>query len=327
VIRTDYCIPLGRVEASGMDRNSSISIPECSSVLEKVNAAGYSIASFNIMSILVNVCHIVILSLMPSLRGSGYFHILLHLSIGDIFFALSMFCYMTFNEEDYFRNFSVTGYLVYCSAHTIILNVRYWIMTAASFDRYYALCHPMAYKTSSVIKLIFIWLPCIWAFVALMTALQTLLFHKGLCFSNFMGPWIELEKGQQAILVVMSSLASVITGILLIRVIVELFRMKNRNITQEEQQVKRAVRYVISIVVLYYCCFIPPVISYLVAVQSQKMKLNSVLGFYFSQIFVSSSYGVTNVLIYGFLTPAYRQRIRSLLKWRNQTAPENPRPQ
>lgn len=261
--------------------NITLAIPTCEDDMLRLDWVGYSLAALNALSVIVNVIHILILSRIASLKGSGYYHILLHIAASDIYFSLIIICKMVWNDPSYFSNSSRAEFLVYYVVMDTAVYGRYCIMTVASLERYYAMCRSLRYSVSNFTRRIHLWLPLVWFISFLMAAIRTSVSHKYICFNSLSGPLL-LGGGTAASKLVGIFIPSLTTAILLTRVIVELFRMRNRSATQEEKQVKRATHYLISVIVLFYLHILPSTISFS-AFASSVDDYGFSLGFYWSQ--------------------------------------------
>lgn len=297
--------------------NTSLAIPYCGHDTQKLNWAMYALVVLNAFSVVINVIHMLILSRITSLRGSGYYHILLHIAASDIYFSLVVICKMVWNDPSHFSNTSRMGFVVYFIYLDVAAYGRYGILTAASLERYYALCRSLHYF-STFTNRIHIWLLMVWFVSVLVAALRGELSYDTLCFDNIFGP-IALSRKSLAIKTAAVYIPSLTTAILLTRVNVELFRMRKKSSTVNEKQVKRSTYYLISISALFYLSVIPSGVFFLVywsTSTSDKYKLSA--GFYISPIFVSSVYGLINVVIYWCMSAAYRKAARSAVSCKNK---------
>lgn len=281
-------------------------IPPCVETLERDDNLGFFLAGLNFISVLANLLHIVILSKMPSLRGSAYYLILVHLSLADIHYALNVITHMTWNRPSYFENVSFAAVLIYDVLLGTSTNNRFMLMLAASLERYIAICQPMKYSTSKYVSHLHIWLVVCWLLSYLLSCLKTGLSYRRLCFYSLRGP--SLEQGMEAGLIslVLKILPALISGVFLVRVMKELKRMGKNNPTQEMAQLRRATRYLITVFVIFYGCLISPIIAFSLFIA--KVTSPNTFGYYLFYELFNSLYGCLNIVIYGWMTPAYRAR-------------------
>lgn len=291
--------------------SSILSIPLCENQPVKISTAGYIMAALNVLSVIINIGHIRVLSKIPSLKGSAYYHILIHLTIGDMLSAMSGFCYMTFNLQKYFLNWSPLVLTAYSTVIGSLFFARIGILFVAACERYYALCHPFSYSMSRFVTHLHCWLPLVWVIWLAIDALAIGIFQIETCYMHVVGP---IVTGPKKFLFKVSGLSaiSLITLSLLLRVVVELIRMRKRSLSSEEKTMKRSVYFVVAIIVLYYSSFSVTLIGSLV--YSSTGQRAPIL-YYIEEMLVPTIYGLCNVVIYGWLMPAYRAVAYSVVTW------------
>ena len=168
----------------------SLNIPFCPKKKEVLTLLAYGFSGLNAVSLLVNILHIIILSRIPTLKNTGYYHILVHISIADILFALTQISSFTLNEPSYFRNAPIALLVLYVSIKQVGRIGRFYIMTAASLERYLAVCHPMTYASSKYIVHLPKWLCLIWILTFITVLVRIGAGYQYLCFGNLTGPTI-----------------------------------------------------------------------------------------------------------------------------------------
>lgn len=152
-------------------------IPLWSNSVKRSIAGSYSIATINLLAVVVNILHIVILSRMASLKGTSYYHILVHLSLADLLSTLTTFYWMLPIDLSYYSASPAALLAICVTANDIGPAGRYSLMGASSLERYYALCKPMTYSTSKYITMIRFRLPMVWAIVCVILAIATGITH------------------------------------------------------------------------------------------------------------------------------------------------------
>ena len=268
----------------------------------------------NAISIIINILHIVVLVNMPGLRKMNYFWILLNLTLVDTFgalvFAISCVCavYKLLLSAD-----SGLGTILLTIAQQTTLQCRYFQLTLACFDRYYAVCKPYDYSNCRLAnhfgKLsVFSWIIniSIITFKVAFTADEACLDEYSIfIISNSNSKsWVDIFS---SLVVVVSS---VLITILLVKVSRELKRMSNKgsNIS-DDGEIRSATKYVIGICVMFYCSVVPLFLA---------IYLNTAVGipgnglvrtFFRIAAAGQALYGIGNVVLYGFLNPSYVQKI------------------
>jgi hypothetical protein len=312
------------VEAANYTTSISLGdfiIPKCSYPVVRVNALGYPLAAVNFLSAVANVFHMIILSRMPSLKGTNYYHILLHLSIGDLHTGVSVATFLIFNNVSYFKNATIPGLVLYDVLLRGWIPGKYWMMVAASVERYLALCKPMTYEVSTFATKLYIWLPLIWIGSLVYAIIITAVFHEHLCFSDLVGPILTGMSGVGTARQVELGISALIVGILLTRVFVEIVKMGKRSTSQQEKDVRKAALYLGGVIISFYFCLVPAYIGYVVFLLTKK---STPLSFYVLQLPFSSLYGIFNTIVYGWITPGYRKQVRTLFRCFNQVNAANP---
>lgn len=286
----------------------------CSSQIERIEFAAYIIVFLNLISVTMNILHIIVLSRLSSIKGTKYRLVLLHLTASDILYALMMVLTNIESEPSLFRKTPLEILMIYFLINHVIRYVKYPLMTVASLERYYALCHPMEYATSCLITKLHIWLAIVWVFLAISNGIFLSVHHDNLCYQTSVGISIDSSPNSYILNGSLSILVSLVAAGLLIRVMVELWKMAKRTIDMQDDSLKRASMYVIIVTVTYYSCTLPPFVGGIIIV---KASSNSFLNHYISALTFPSLYGILNALVYGWITPAYRKEVRALLRCRN----------
>lgn len=283
----------------------------CGSAVERLDLVAYPMAAFNVFSIFANIIHMVILSLIPSLKKSSYYHVLLHISISDIHYALYAICRLTLNRAEYFQNSPKFVYLIYDIIMTSADSNRYLILAMASFERYSALCRPMAHTTSKFTVYIHIWLPCSWIVIFVWTSIGVGVFHEDLCFNPLTGPSTAYGKVSGAV-IILGAVGPCLLAIaaLQTRVLAELLRMRETNITREQTTIRKATHSLLIIIGVFYLCLTPTMAAFLNRLYRGPTYRS--LDYYLGSVLFSSLYGVVNTLIYGWMTPAYRHKVMAI---------------
>ena len=282
--------------------------------------ASAMLVTINVVSVIVNLIHIVILKTMPCLAKQRYFWILIGITSVDVFVSIS-----------YAFGVSCTMYDLQLSADSIAGSAliligkdssspcRYSVLTLASLDRFYAICRPFDYSTSRLINNIGKLLLLTALINVIIASAKVLVLPDGICLSAMFGPVFGSSAGSMIYLNVLTSLimalAGIITAALLVKVGVELRRMQKRSgLTDADKELKQASKYVIGTCIMFYSTVIPHFLFGL-SFTFQKNKSASVVAIVPTTLLsLQSFYGIANVIFYAYLNPGYVKKVRYFLK-------------
>ena len=229
--------------------NDTSYIDLCEFVERQCNIYEFIVHSFiNVTSIAINVLYLLVLQKIPRLRESNYFWILLNLTLGDV--AMSLAVILLVNCKIlYSRNcFIIVESYAFGGC---VFQVRYWLLTLAVSDRYYAVCKPFQYTTSKFINNMGKWAAVAWILSTALAFSSNILNH--FCLDPVLS---EITKYLKVALIISAVLPSVISTLLLIRIAVELKHMnQRRNMSAEDQETRSATRYIISVFVIFMVAF------------------------------------------------------------------------
>ena len=273
--------------------------------------------SLNIISVIVNLLHILVLVNIPGLKEKNYFWILLNLTLvdiaGAIVLAISSSCAI---HKLLISAENIIGIALLTVGQQSSLTCRYYQLTIACLDRYYAVCKPFDYNTSRLINNIGKLSALSWIITISIPIVKVSLTAGEACLGEFSVYDISIPAANSWFDILASifvAVPSLVTTVLLIKVSRELKRMSQRgNMTSEDREVKSATKYVIGTCILFYCSVLPLVAG---------MSLNGIIGdprnpivrAILIAIGISHTlYGIGNVILYGFLIPSYLQRIKAI---------------
>ena len=270
--------------------------------------------SVNTLSVMINGLHMFVLKKMQRLRDQNYLWILLNLTLVDTAVAISLVISASFTRPwlqkvDYGK---ILGAVVLVSAESSSL-CRYFQLTLASLDRYYAVCRPFEYTNSRLLdnvgKLSFLG----WTVNILPSLIQALVSPNTICLGS-LGTFMRRNDYTIYFLLwgsLNTLLPSIATAIFLTKTIRELKRMQKRgwSMTDDDKEVKSATKYVIVTCILFYITVIPIV---LLALIRTKLDYHDVYNMYLFVVLCQSLYGIVNVVLFGFFNPAYVGQIKSL---------------
>ena len=273
--------------------------------------------SLNIISVIVNLLHILVLVNMPGLKEKNYFWILLNLTLADIVGAIALAI-----------SSSCSIYELLISAETAIgvalilfgqqssLMCRYFQLTLACFDRYYAVYKPFDYNTSRLINNIGKLSALSWIITTSIPIVKVSLTVDEACLGEFSTYEISISTPNGWFDIFTScfiAVPSLVTAVLLIKVSRELKRMSARgNMTSEDREVKSATRYVIGTCVMFYCSVIPLVAGLCLHGIIGDPRNPIIRAFLITIAICQTLYGIGDVILYGFINPPYVQRIKAI---------------
>ena len=232
-------------------------IKSCSNITQACDSYSSAILiSLNICSAIINLMHIGLL--ISTSKRSGYFWILVNLTIADIvaalFFAVRSWCGMYALQ---LSSGNILGAAILSLGMQTASQVRYFELTLASLDRFYAVCRPFDYSNSRLVNHIGKMSILCWIFNLLfvtvkisITSFDACLSTRGLVSNS------ARMRYMQMISFVLTALPALATAVLLGKTAKELHRMKQRgNAREDNKEIKTATKYIIGVyIILQYRC-------------------------------------------------------------------------
>ena len=267
------------------------------------NDLGIGITTLNAISLLVNICHLLILARMAALKGRPYKWILVHICVADIGSALVLIMVYSCLEGFVYvamltAEFPFTGYLVHLPIYA-----SNWIFLVAGIEQYYSICKPLAYESSTFVSKLSVILILMWVLSFCWLILHLII----VCFATSS---LEATTAAHAMLSIAAFIPLALAAVPLIFVVKELMKMRQKALAANQQQSLQAAAYLIIIYVIFMIfSLFDRVTSYIQIVSPglikfQAKRLRNV---------TKSLYGTLNTDIYGFRTKAYRQEMRKLV--------------
>ena len=280
----------------------------------------------NFISAVINLLHILILVNMAELRKRRHFWILFNLALVDI---ISDSVYLISNiwklHNLQMSVNSATGTVPFIIGIRSATTCRYYQLTLASLDRYYAVCKPFDYSDSRLINNIGKLSILSWTFNIAFHAFYVAYSTDDSCLGE-LNAIVFSETSDKHYLNILGTLIlllpSLATAVLLVQVGIELKRMSERgHITIDDRQVRLATKYIIGTCIMFHCTVVSLICYIILHAVIEDPEDSYVRA---SQIFMmifQKFYGIGNVVLYEYLYPTYMQKIKKIIRLSNR----NPR--
>ena len=256
---------------------------------------------------------------MQSLKNRKCFWILLNLTLADtvgaIFIAISCSCAV---YELLISAKNGIVFVLITIGQQSSLMCRYYQLTLACLDRYYAVCKPFDYNTSRLINNIGKLSALSWIITTLIPVAKISLTAGEACLGEFSTYEISISTPNGWLDIITScfiAIPSLVTAVLLIKVSRELKKMSARgNMTSEDREVKSATKYVIGTCIMFYCSVLPLVVGLCLNAIIGDPRNTMIRALLITIMICQTLYGIGNVILYGFINPNYVQKIKSIFR-------------
>lgn len=279
-----------------------------------------TVVFINFLSLGVNVFHLIVISKLPSLRGTQYLLILQQISISDIYSTLpsvKMLC--SIHQFLYGKDIRFAVLYVSVTEHCAL--IRHSMLAVACLERYISICCPYnrlslcgnecTWRKTSQIKAFII---SVWIFSYVYIITKNYLFKDSLCLWAVYGPASKDYKSGLVNLTYITVLL-LCTLVCSTKIFLELREVNRRNPHNSDTSVKRAAHYIIIINIAYYVCLIPTTAAVITATLRTNASSHLIPVRWMFHIFYCI-YGIINVLIYGWAMKPYRTLVRQILTCR-----------
>ena len=270
----------------------------------------YLNSAFQIFIIIVNVAHTLILLQLRKREYSRPLTILIIMAIDDVlisfFSSLTHLCVFSIINADWclIRAISECGHLVAI--------VRYFILAAACYDRFVAICQPFAYAEHHILRHITLYILLITLVLVVVHLPLVLALKRCWSFANILTEpvanglrWFQL--GFQVIELMIAVIVIIFSTAFVLR---ELHLMKKRQRHLPDASVLKTTHLILVTLLVFFCCLIPPIVSQ----------------FYFSSkgiysqtrtrlMMIFDSYAVLNVVVNGVMNKSYQQQVKLCFRY------------
>ena len=291
-------------------------VPVCKGYDDLCTATWYEAIIFlvNIVSIIINILHIVILRRIATRSSGGthnspsaYHKLIVLVSVVDILCAAVNMIKVSCRLHHLLSQAPQWISVAVLIAEDAVLMYRYPLLIIACAERYVALCYAMRPAAKIFRRYLNLWL--LIGFI-IMTALYiTRALTSHICVHPVVG---VMGKSQASLIIFLLSILIplAMATVLIALSIAEMRKMQKKTVTSEDEQfIRNSTIYIIIISVAFYLCFIPAIVSLLVKVVGKieteytAMVVN----------IVTSLYGIVNTLIYGWKHKRYREELSLVL--------------
>lgn len=274
----------------------------------------YFVVGLCLISLVVNIFHILVLRRLPSIRGTAYLFILQQISVADIYAMLSLFSMFCFYHQIYLGKNIIIGVL-FATMHEHCGLVRYSVLSAASIERYLTLCHPLGggpefFKQWSQPQQIKTFSVGSWIAALVFSFAKNYFLRGDICVWAFYGPGNIGSLKASICLLAYTAVWTAIIFFCNVKVLIELKQVRIRNKHQRirDKLVRRGFLYIVIINIAFYVCLIP-VTATIILSPFEKYVVN--VRWFVHVLYMS--YGIFNVVTYGWAMKPYRTLVCKIL--------------
>lgn len=293
-----------------MDRQAQlcdVSLPVCGPL-------GWEVAAItiNALGVLINIVHLVALSKIPNIKGTAYLKILKIMSVADVFASTSngMRKFCPLRHQFYHHSQMITA--ISSTLFDSPAVWRYYVLVIATIDRHTAICRPYMYNTSLVTRYTTACMIAPLAFVIPSLAVRDIIFFDSVCVHNIAGPSSFLSgEGPSLVTSGILTIPFLITMGLSSLIMHELFRMRQRSLSDQQRSITNAAKYILRLNVLFIICLFPAILWTFHSAYGQGHVANS-LGWLAVETF--AVYSIVNCVLYGWMSKNYQQTVAKMFR-------------
>lgn len=265
--------------------------------------------TLNVIAILLNILHIIVLSRMQSLQDlSTYKMVLQHIAAADLLSAASMI--IRGNCE--LRHVMLDNVLVSAAMLSMLTDIaptyRMYILALASCERYLAVCQPYGHTEHFINKYTRLSIGGVWIVAMLVVMSRDLIFHEHMCLHPLLGPTILKDYGVLSIDLVSTLISWLVVIVSLVSTTEGLANLKQRRLrTYKDIQIITSAHFITVICLVSIIKLIPLVLIVVLYFFSINQPIfNSLAGV------LCALYGSTNAAIYSCMVRSHRAEVRQL---------------
>ena len=307
-------------------RNTAMVLKMCgNSTLDQCYTTGIVpkniVIGLNVLSVLVNVFHILLVRRVSELQGSTYLFVLQLISVADIYSAtnlLSILCRL--HKALLGRNIYYTSVVGLIKSHGGL--IRFDTLAVASLERYLSICYPIFGtlrwdRICNRLTLVKIIASIFWTTSFILSLIENFVFNIDMCLLPFNGP----STSSTLTRILSTSYITVLTVVMLTCHISIIIRLRRTGVTREDKNKNssRAASYIMIINSMYYLCLVPGVI--IMILQPLGYAISSHAKWVIYALY--SCYGILNVVAYGLRMKSYRVVVCEIFSGWRKKAPQS----
>lgn len=278
-------------------------------------ATSWALMTIGIVSIGLNVLHISVIRKLPTLKGKSHLSILIMISSTDIIYSAASLPMMCCDLREWINRRSSTPTLyLWLMSVTLESSVlcRFCAVFLSSLDRYFALCRPFFYLSSSLIRhvgKISIGLNVV---LWLVLAVKGLLTLSDMCISGVIGPTRLNDVGGAATSTSVMLIFSATISFFLLNIWLEIKRIERRAPSTDDDHLKSSAYYIMAIFGLFVVILVIPSVigtGTYIAYKAQDSSTPIPEAFLWSILGTHICYGIVNIGMYGLINVSYRKAL------------------